>query len=64
MIKTFLYSNFQVNALLSSLDIDINGLTKGPIPARLRVLEDYWNKSQAIIKQGFHATDGWVAEYS
>lgn len=53
-----------MNALLTSLDIDSNGPAKGPIPARLRELEDYWNESQAIIKPGFHATDGWIAEYS
>ncbi|PON47177.1 Peroxisomal targeting signal 1 receptor family [Parasponia andersonii] len=58
------FVNAQVNALLSSLDIDSNGQAKGPLPARLRELEDYWNESQGIIKPGFHATDGWVAEYS
>lgn len=52
----------QVNALLCSLDIDNNGQVKGPLHARLRELDDYWNESQGIIKP-LHPTDGWVAEF-
>lgn len=58
----FALVNFQVNALLCSLDIDSNGPAKGPIHARLRELDDYWNESQGIIKP-LHPTDGWVAEF-
>lgn len=56
------FINAQVNALLCSLDIDSNGPAKGPIHARLRELDDYWNESQGIIKP-LHPTDGWVAEF-
>jgi peroxin-5 len=55
---------FQVNALLCSLDIDSDANSKGPLPARFRELEGYWNESQAIQKPGAHATDGWVREFS
>lgn len=54
---------FQVNALLCSLDIDNDIRTKGPLPSRLRELEDSWNESQGIMKMNSHAMDGWVGEY-
>ncbi|GAV69382.1 TPR_2 domain-containing protein/TPR_11 domain-containing protein [Cephalotus follicularis] len=54
----------QVNALLSSLDIDHDVRAKGPLPGRYRELEDYWNESQGMLKPGPHAADGWVTEYS
>ncbi|KAL5577730.1 hypothetical protein UlMin_019429 [Ulmus minor] len=57
------FINAQVNALLSSLDIDSDIRGKGPVPARLRELEDYWNESQGMMKPGPHATDGWIAEF-
>lgn len=60
----FVLSIFQVNALLCSLDIDGDANSKGPLPARFRELEGYWNESQAMQKPGAHATDGWVTEFS
>lgn len=53
-----------MNALLSSLDIDSSVQAKEPIHARFRELDDYWNESQGIVKPAFHATDGWVAEFT
>ncbi|XP_015881476.1 peroxisome biogenesis protein 5 [Ziziphus jujuba] len=53
----------QVNALLSSLDIDSDVRAKGPQPAPVRELEAYWNESQGIMQPNSHATDGWVAEF-
>ncbi|XP_009374433.2 peroxisome biogenesis protein 5 [Pyrus x bretschneideri] len=58
------FINGQVNALLSSLDIDSDVNTKGPLPSRFRELDDYWNESQAITKPGAHAAQGWVTEFS
>ncbi|KAM1039695.1 hypothetical protein TB2_028606 [Malus domestica] len=58
------FINGQVNALLSSLDIDSDVNSKGPLPARFRELDDYWNESQAITKPGAHAAQGWVTEFS
>ncbi|CAL8998763.1 unnamed protein product [Prunus brigantina] len=58
------FINGQVNALLSSLDIESDVNSKGPLPARFRELEDYWNESQAIMKPGAHATEGWVTEFN
>ncbi|KAL6200529.1 hypothetical protein ACLB2K_030310 [Fragaria x ananassa] len=58
------FINGQVNALLCSLDIDGDANSKGPLPARFRELEGYWNESQAIQKPGAHTTDGWVTEFS
>ncbi|KAJ1416997.1 peroxisomal targeting signal 1 receptor [Sesbania bispinosa] len=58
------FINAQVNALLSSLDIDSNVRGKGPMPERFRELEDYWNESQGNLRLGAHAADGWIAEYS
>ncbi|KAK7860192.1 peroxisome biogenesis protein 5 [Quercus suber] len=58
------FINAQVNALLCSLDIDGDARAKGPLPGRFRELEDYWNESQGPLKPGFHAADGWVAEFN
>ncbi|KAF7146487.1 hypothetical protein RHSIM_Rhsim04G0006500 [Rhododendron simsii] len=58
------FINAQVNALLSSLDIDGDIRARGPLPGRFRELEDYWNESQGMMKPGPHAADGWVAEYT
>ncbi|KAJ0102710.1 hypothetical protein Patl1_03662 [Pistacia atlantica] len=57
------FINAQVNALLSSLEIDGDARAKGPLPGRFRELEEYWNESQGMLKPGPHAADGWVAEY-
>ncbi|MCI29557.1 peroxisome biogenesis protein 5-like, partial [Trifolium medium] len=54
----------QVNALLSSLDIDSNVRGKGPMPERFRELDDYWNESQGNQIHGAHAADGWISEFS
>ncbi|KAK2439841.1 putative UDP-N-acetylglucosamine--peptide N-acetylglucosaminyltransferase SPINDLY [Trifolium repens] len=54
----------QVNALLSSLDIDSNVRGKGPMPERFRELDDYWNESQGNQMHGAHAADGWISEFS
>lgn len=56
------FINAQVNALLSSLDIDTEGQAKGPLPGRFRELEDYWNESQG--RHGPHAADGWISEFN
>ncbi|KAL5066157.1 hypothetical protein RYX36_027894 [Vicia faba] len=45
----------QVNALLSSLDIDSNVHDQGPMPEKFRELDDYWNKSQGNVIQDAHA---------
>ncbi|XP_065863047.1 peroxisome biogenesis protein 5 [Euphorbia lathyris] len=60
--ETFI--NSQVNALLSSLDIDSDGRAKGPLPGRFRELDDYWNESQGGMRPGPHAADGWITEFS
>lgn len=54
----------QVNALLSSLEIENDVRAKGPLPGRFRELEDYWNESQGVLKPGPHAAEGWVSEFS
>lgn len=54
---------FQVNALLSSLDIDNDIRARGLIPGRFPELEEYWNESQGM-KPGFHGADGWVSEFT
>ncbi|KAJ9173905.1 hypothetical protein P3X46_016995 [Hevea brasiliensis] len=58
------FINAQVNALLSSLDIDSDVHVKGPLPGRFRELEDYWNESQGSLRPGPHAADGWIAEFN
>uniref|UniRef100_A0A2C9VY63 Peroxisome biogenesis protein 5 n=1 Tax=Manihot esculenta TaxID=3983 RepID=A0A2C9VY63_MANES len=58
------FINAQVNALLSSLDIDGDAHAKGPSPGRFQELEDYWNESQGSLRPGPHAADGWIAEFN
>ncbi|KAJ6293543.1 hypothetical protein OIU78_025494 [Salix suchowensis] len=58
------FINAQVNALLSSLDIDGDVQAKGPFAGRFRELEDYWNESQGAPRHGPPQTDGWVSEFS
>ncbi|XP_022940955.1 peroxisome biogenesis protein 5 [Cucurbita moschata] len=58
------FINAQVNALLSSLDIDSSKQVKGFQPGRFHELEDYWNESQALQRPGGHIADGWASEYS
>ncbi|XP_051124811.1 peroxisome biogenesis protein 5 isoform X2 [Andrographis paniculata] len=53
----------QVNALLSSLDIDNDVRARGHIPGRFSELEEFWNESQGM-KPGPHGVDGWVSEFS
>ncbi|KAJ4868557.1 Peroxisome biogenesis protein 5 [Raphanus sativus] len=57
------FINSQVNALLSSLDIDDGIQARGHIPGRFRELDDYWNESQAVTKPGLHPADSWAAEF-
>ncbi|CAI9760343.1 unnamed protein product [Fraxinus pennsylvanica] len=57
------FINSQVNALLSSLEIDNDIRSRGPMPGRFPELEEYWNESQGM-KPGPYATDGWVTEFS
>ncbi|KAJ4869066.1 Peroxisome biogenesis protein 5 [Raphanus sativus] len=57
------FINSQVNALLSSLDIDDGIQARGHIPGRFRELDDYWNESQAVTKPGLHPADNWAAEF-
>lgn len=58
------FINAQVNALLSSLEIDSDVRAKGPLPGRFRELEDYWNESQGGFRPGPPAADGWIAEFN
>lgn len=53
---------FQVNTLLSSLDIDNDIRARGPIPGRFPELEEYWNESQGM-KPWSDGPDGWVSEF-
>lgn len=53
----------QVNALLSSLDIDGDIRARGPMPGRFPELEEYWNESQSM-KPGPHVSDGWATEFA
>lgn len=57
------FINSQVNALLSSLEIDNDIRASGPVPGRFRELEGYWNESQ-VMKVGPLPADGWVAEFT
>ncbi|XP_052207831.1 peroxisome biogenesis protein 5 isoform X2 [Diospyros lotus] len=57
------FINAQVNALLSSLDIDNNMRARGPLPGRFHELEEYWGESQGMLKPVPHAADGWVDEF-
>ncbi|KAL4331889.1 hypothetical protein GQ457_07G012450 [Hibiscus cannabinus] len=58
------FINAQVNALLSSLEIENDIHARGPMPGRFRELEDYWNESQGVMKPGAHAADVWATEFS
>ncbi|CAL5390177.1 unnamed protein product [Camellia sinensis] len=58
------FINSQVNALLSSLDIDNDIRARGPLPGRFHELDEYWNESQGMLKPGPLPADGWVAEYA
>ncbi|MBA0661086.1 hypothetical protein Goklo_012998, partial [Gossypium klotzschianum] len=58
------FINAQVNALLSSLEIENDIHARGSMPGGFRKLEDYWNESQGVLKPGAHAADGWVTEFS
>ncbi|KAH6778671.1 peroxin 5 [Perilla frutescens var. frutescens] len=53
----------QVNALLSSLDIDNDIRARGPVPGRYPELEEYWNESQSM-KPWPGGADGWVSEFA
>lgn len=53
----------QVNALLSSLEIDSDIRARGPVPGRLRELEEYWNESQSM-RPVPNPADGWVTEFA
>ncbi|PIN04354.1 TPR repeat-containing protein [Handroanthus impetiginosus] len=53
----------QVNALLTSLDIDNDIRARGPMPGRFPELEEYWNESQGM-RPGPHGPDAWVSEFS
>ncbi|XP_073124590.1 peroxisome biogenesis protein 5 [Henckelia pumila] len=52
----------QVNALLSSLEID-DTKVRSHVPGRFSELEEFWNESQGM-KPRPHPTDGWVAEFT
>lgn len=53
----------QVNALLSSLEIDNHVRARGPLPGRYPELEEYWNESLAM-KPVPHVADGWINEFA
>ncbi|KAK6934707.1 hypothetical protein RJ641_034862 [Dillenia turbinata] len=57
------FINAQVDAFLSSLDIDNSVQTKGHILGRFRMLEDYLNEYQGIRQAGHLPADGWVTEF-
>lgn len=57
------FINGQVNALLSSLEIDNHVRVRGPMPGRYPELEEYWNESLAM-KPAPHVADGWINEFS
>nr|XP_043605936.1 peroxisome biogenesis protein 5 [Erigeron canadensis] len=57
------FINGQVNALLSSLEIDNHGSARGPMPGRYPELEQYWGESQAMAS-GPRGADGWADEFS
>ncbi|EPS66664.1 peroxisomal targeting signal 1 receptor [Genlisea aurea] len=57
--EEFIHS--QVNALLSSLDID--GRARGPIPGKFPELEEYWNESQGV-RPRTHVAEVWVSEFA
>ncbi|XP_049402487.1 peroxisome biogenesis protein 5 isoform X2 [Solanum stenotomum] len=61
--KTEDFINGQVNALLSSLEIDNHVRARGPVPGRYPELEEYWNESLAM-KPVPHVADGWINEFA
>lgn len=64
MFEILLYlPPFQVNALLSSLDIDSDIRARGPMPGRYPELEEYWNESQGM-KPMSNGADGCVSEFA
>ncbi|CAN1354027.1 Peroxisome biogenesis protein 5 [Linum perenne] len=59
------FINTQVNALLSTLDIDNQVRANGPPASRFQELDNYWNESQVAIRPGPpHAADGWITEFN
>ncbi|CAN0922892.1 Peroxisome biogenesis protein 5 [Linum grandiflorum] len=59
------FINGQVNALLSTLDIDNEVRAHGPPASRFQELDNYWNESQGAIRPGPpHAADGWITEFN
>lgn len=57
------FINAQVNALLSSLEIDNGNRVPGPAFKRYQELQKYWNESQGM-RPGPNPADGWVAEFA
>ncbi|CAM8985331.1 unnamed protein product [Rhodiola kirilowii] len=57
------FINSQVNALLSSLDIDNDMRMKGPTRGRFQELNEYWNESQGAMNRGPFPSDRWVSEF-
>ncbi|KAJ9567703.1 hypothetical protein OSB04_003669 [Centaurea solstitialis] len=57
------FINGQVNALLSSLEIDNHALARGHISGRHSELEQYWNEPQ-LLTPGPHTGDGWADEFA
>lgn len=58
------FINGQVNALLSSLEIDNHGLARAHVPGRYTELEQYWGESQAMVPRPRGAADGWADEFA
>lgn len=58
------FSSFQVNALLSSLDIDGDIRARGPVPGRYPELEEYWNEAQNMKPLSGGGADGWASEFA
>ncbi|KAK1397822.1 Peroxin-5 [Heracleum sosnowskyi] len=56
------FVNAQVNALLSSLDIDTDVQARAGPPGRSQEMENVWNESQNM-QNGPRGADGWIAEY-
>lgn len=60
--RTTIFYSSQVNALLSSLDIETDVQARRGPPGRFQELEDVWNDSQNL-HNGPRSADGWIAEY-